>query len=210
VMVDFDTKYVQRHRLRSGMNEQEKRYDDWTRSLDKDSTGMDLEEGTSRKVALAWGLVVGALVVWFVFANWDAIVNVFRGGRSGGGGGREIYGDANANATDPHRAQQLAEMRARRAARAAAAEAAGAGAGVGATHGVEGANRYNRRYNRRSDGAEGARARVRGDQARRERRRRRRRGGPARRRAPDAAEQRARARDPRRRGVSGAAAVSHA
>lgn len=109
---------------------------------------LDLEKGMSREVALAWGVVVGALVTWFLVANWDAIVNVFtprRGrnfayenldgggrGRSGGapGGGSAgagaSLGDANANASDPHRAQLEAEMRARQAARAAAAEAAAA------------------------------------------------------------------------------------
>ena len=99
---------------------------------------LDIEKGMSREVAMAWGLVIGAVVMWLLHANWNTLLNVAMGrrGRSTvtrGGGGRSgrdgVSGpNAEADAWDPHRAQLATEMRDRQAARAVAAEAAEAAA----------------------------------------------------------------------------------
>lgn len=88
---------------------------------------IELEKGMSREVALAWGLVIGALLMWFLHANWTHLMGFFapKRGRNfayetldGGRAGMS----ANANAFGPERARMEAEMAARRAARVAAAE----------------------------------------------------------------------------------------
>jgi predicted lipid-binding transport protein (Tim44 family) len=79
---------------------------------------------------LKWGvtgeckaLVPGALAMLILLTYWGNIVGALkprrRSFRSGGG-------SSNANATNPRRAQEMAEMRARQAARADAAAAAAA------------------------------------------------------------------------------------
>ena len=70
-------------------------------------------------------LVPGALVMFILLTYWGNIVGALtprrRNFRSGGGSS-----NANATATNPHRAQEMAEMAARQAARADAAAAAAA------------------------------------------------------------------------------------